>query len=179
MVGEGIGMNVDIEKVEKFVSHDDVLKAGGCIRKHWLRFGVGGSFFVVLFYVIAFMRLSRYVNIYPFFLTLLLIPVTIMLAIKLQKNSMNTLAYEKKPHPLYAALSGPAAIFTLIILRNLNIPDDTFPGIMLFFALVVLGLFSILVACGGFYKVYLIRKYAPYFKDERLRGKDTPTEPNL
>ena len=174
-------MNVNIDRIERYILHDYKKPKKSCfVEKQWLTAGYVCCFIGILFLVVPpylYLSYMENIHIHHYFLLLLLIPIVAIVTIKICNRSMNN---SKWDHELKNSdvgnWGGVAGLLGFILARGL--PRNIFAMIILVgSAVLILVLAS--AACQKFHKVYLIRKYAPYFKDERLRSQATPTEPNL
>jgi len=165
-------MDIDvenIEKIKKFVLYYYVPKKKPVNKSYWLSRGYLFCFTTVICFVMAFVILAgiENINIYPFYWSLLLIPIIAILSIKICKNTINKADYKHKPYQAVLISVGPfVGVIIMWFVQQSLTPDaySTLVGVMVLFG----GGLSVYYAYSFFYRVYLIRKYAPYFKDERL-----------
>ena len=172
-------MNINISRLEKYILYDFGLYTFGSkpsAKNYFLRLSFTGCIVIGLLLLFLFFSvLPRIENISPhflLFLLLLLIPITAALTIKMCNRSMNSAKWDtnsgisaakKWVIKLSEWLVALSAWPVLRALQNATIE-------LAFFTLG--GLWCVRFTCKYFHKVYLIRKYAPYFHDERLRAPE-------
>lgn len=166
-------MKVDIDKIEKFViaRYDESLMKKYPLKKYLTIVSIVCSLAVIIFFAIAYVQVSRIerISIYHFYLILALIPLIVMLAIVTSKNQIRKADYTVKPYE--AILNKIVAVICTMTLLALTwglVGQNAVP-IVYFVASVVIGLMGVYSAAIILYRLYLIRKYTSYFKDERLR----------
>ena len=168
-------MSVDIEKVEKYILLGFDSGKSPPIKKLSFKNNLLAIGFLCCLlswgvFIMAYRELPNIENIYiyHFYGVLALIPVAAVLSIIICKKIINKADYEDKPiYKIFIALL-PVIVFIPLSIFLFTAQQDAIATVS-FFVFAVGGLICVLVACGFFYKVYLIRKYAPYFKDWRIR----------
>jgi len=161
-------MNPDMDKIERFVLGRFTHK----VENPEGRLQLGGGFFVavaVIFLIVTYNRLSWFeaIGIYHSgVIVTVLILLALILGVATAKITLRVSDCVPKPIGVW----GGIAIFLGMFLgsRVRNLPRDTEELVMSF----VIAIGSLVFAYIGIfilYKVYLIRKHAPYFKDMRLR----------
>ena len=175
-------MNIDIEKIEKYVLcyYDrDKFHLSDIICKHFLHFGYLCCFIALPSFAWALSLLHNIENIntYHFLWILFLIPITALLSLKFSKHLMNSLSYEKYDSAFASKVSTVSALIatTFYTVYRPNMQQSLI-AMTDFIMFVLLGLACVFAASGRFHRSYMARKYAPYFKDERLRGAAVPAE---
>ena len=180
-------MSVNISRLERYILYGFDCKHGflsdfkeePSVKKRFLRRGFWRCVIMVFgFAVLFFWVLPRIENIdnYPFFLLLLLVPIIAIFTILLCNRSMNSSKWDANPKPSaatkwYVALTPLLGLLLFIFPRDNWIPQGMHTMIV-FVLFMFFGLECVVTACKCFHKLYLIRKYAPYFRDERLRVID-------
>ena len=164
-----------IDKIEQFALYRYVPEKKQVDKKFWLSRSCICFFIAVFCFVMAFVILAgvENINIFPFYWTLLLIPICPVLAIKRCESAINKASHEEKPYQIVMRVFAPVACVITAIFLDRNLQRDT-NSIVIGVVSLLGGLLTVYAACSMFYRVYLIRKYAPYFKDERLRGEAAP-----
>ena len=183
-------MNVDIEKVEKYIlygaSETEILNVNYNYTKGKLRSrGVGHCILAVLLLLFATTFLPRIENMifYYFILIVPIVLLTIIWTIKRCAKAVDTVYEDMKKtetrKPLYKALFWVIVCVSMIALYIL--PQDlrqltNTTSALIAFVFVLGSVFCVYLVCVSFYKIHLMRKYTPYFKDKRLLPF-TPAQP--
>jgi len=136
--------------------------------------GITSSFMGITALLMAHNRVLQIetISIYYFYFLLALIPFIMVLTIKKIAKNM-TRDYGEKSSKKPAYLSVLCTIAILVVISFIRFMDQNFsPETILMVDFVVFtigGLMFICFGTVGFYVIYVMRKYASYFKDARLR----------
>jgi len=164
-------------------------KTGRNIKKFHLLGGCVFCLFAIFFVLggpLIFLSNIENVYLYNFFLTwsflpIIALPIIPLVTVKKNNRSMNSSRWDSTPEQLSADLTkrklksggiSGGAIGVMVLFLSQTVDQDIFAAMILVLG-VVMGVASFSFACKHFHAAYVIGKYAPYFKDERLRG---PTE---
>lgn len=163
-------MNIDIDKMEKFIMarYGEGPMKEYSFKKVMIVSGIAFALLTIVIFARAYYDLLRMedVDTHYFYWILALIPFIAILSIARAKSTIRKAGYSVKR---YDAVSIKiAGVFGVVIVFVLNRGT-----VALFVAEMILGLLLVYGVTTGVYKLYLIRKYAPYFKDARLR-RDSP-----
>ena len=166
-------MNVDMEKnerIEKFVLYG--CKSKRNVKDHLFFRQLLGCFGAVICFALGLAAISGIanINIYHFFWSLLLIPIIPIFTIKvICKYMINKADLKEKRYHSVMTYAVPFVTIAFWSWVDQSLPQSTVSLINSVVALAG-GLFCVHLVSYVSYKAYLIKKYAPYFKDERLRS---------
>jgi len=173
-------MKVNIEHIERYLLYGitgSVPESQHPV-KHTLKMSLICSAVTVVAFVFAYRQLPylENINIYHFYWILVLIPVVAILTILICKyifipkgNYSERKEYNHKK--LIKKFSGFAIIFVFLpLFWFFQTAAQVSIAMVSLVGFVMGGVFFEFGACLGLYNVYLMYRYAPYFKDERLRG---------
>jgi len=109
-----------------------------------------------------------------FYFSLLLIPVIAASTVIVCTYRINNVNNKNKVGFSSTATGAVAGIMALLATQiRRNFPPDT-ANMIYGIIFIAIALFLVNVATTFVYKLYLLHKYAPYFKDERLRHPAAP-----
>jgi len=174
-------MNPNVDKIENLLLSS--VSSGEPDPRGRLKLNFMFSGFLVIFsFVMMYSRMLQIENLnsYYLYLILALILVISMLAIMNVKRNIRKDNYRKGAYDLKKSyIATPAAIlafvvFLLVRSARQNLSPATL-SIIEFIMFTALGLISVFLFSAVGYAVYLMRKYAPYFKDARLRRDSNGT----
>jgi len=163
--------DTDIDKIEQFILGGINPKEENPRRRLIIACTFFG-FLAVISLSIAYSQVPQIENIdnHYFYLILTLIPLISILTIRRMAKNIRKANYRKKPYRAVGTMITIAVLAGVLLPMyvNRNFSPDTIL-IVDFIVFMVLGLVSVLFVSALSYAVYLMYKYAPYFKDERLR----------
>jgi len=172
-------MKRDINKIEKFIigRYDQSPMKNYPIKKFMTIASIVFGLATIAFLAVAHYNLLRieHIDTRHFYWILAFIPFISILSIVGAKNTIRKADYSVKPHE--AVLNKIVAVICAVTFMPLawGLVEQNIAPIVSFIAYTAAGLGGVFLVTGGFYKVYLIRRYAPYFTDERLRRDSNGT----
>jgi len=163
-------MNADIDKIEKFIltrglQTERIIP----IREYLIVASVGFGVLAIFFFIMAHNRVSQMESIYFVLILVVLVSLVSILTIKvIAKNRICKAGdYKESSHRFIRDMIIVVAIIQAERFAERNFPIGT-ASIVLFAMSAAMGLVAVYFVVIRLYKVYLMRKYAPYFKDTRL-----------
>lgn len=165
-------MNNNLKDIQKYILLGYTPKKNSSIEKNILYSGHWGCFWAIVIWILAHIIyiFSDYpISMLPFNISLtLLIPLVIFITLKLSKSSLDE--FNNKPHkrasPYVTTLSTIGAIGGFLLARFFLLNSSQTTNLIIFLIILVFTiLFCIFIACISYYKVYLIRKFCPHFKN--------------
>ena len=171
-------MSIDISRLERYILNDFGLmhdlggykpKEESSVENYYSRWGLIYCGVMVLCFALSFfsvLPLIAHIHTYRFFWLLLLVPLVAVGTIKMCIRSIGSSKWDTTSGISAATIRIIRIVYLLAFLLAVLIPQGT---IIDFVFYTFLGLCCVVIASKYLHKAYLIRKYAQYFKDERLR----------